>query len=163
MSTNESFEGRCTCGAVRYRLTSAPMFVQSCHCSWCRRESGTAFALNAIIEADRVVLIAGEPERVDTPSNSGKGQKYFRCPTCKIALWSNYGGAGDRLRFVRVGTLEHPENFPPDMHIFTAYKLPWVTLPPGAKAVPEYYDRTLYWPKESLVRRAAALGLPPES
>lgn len=160
MTGETGYEGRCTCGAVRYRLSSAPLFVQSCHCSWCRRESGTAFATNAIIEADRVTLLQGTPERVDTPSNSGKGQAVFRCPACRIALWSNYAGAGDKLRFVRVGTLENPENFPPDMQIFTAYKLPWVVLPEGMPAVPEYYDRKLYWPAASLARREAALGEP---
>ncbi len=157
MATDETFEGRCTCGAVRYRLTSAPMYVQSCHCRWCQRETGTAFALNAIIESDRVELLQGEPEAVDTPSNSGRGQTYFRCPACRIALWSNYAGAGKAMRFVRVGTLENPGEFPPDMHIYTSTKLPWVALPPGAKSVPEYYDREVHWPKDSLARRAAAL------
>jgi hypothetical protein len=158
MSTTDVYDGRCTCGEVRYRMASAPLFVNCCHCRWCQRESGTAFALNAIIEADRVELLQGEPMQVDTPSNSGKGQKYFRCPTCRIALWSNYAGAGDALRFVRVGTLENPDLFPPDIHIFTSSKQPWVVLPPGMPAVPEYYDRNIHWPKESLERRATALA-----
>lgn len=151
-------EGRCTCGAVRYRMTSAPMFVHACHCTWCQRESGTAFALNALIESERVQLLQGEPERVDTPSNSGKGQVIWRCPSCRIALWSNYGGAGDKVRFVRVGTLENPAACPPDIHIFTSTKQPWLVLPPGAKAVPEYYDSSKEWPAESLVRRRAIFG-----
>src|SRR5438552_3893092 len=111
--SSESFEGGCTCRAVRYRMTSRPMFVNCCHCRWCQRETGTAFALNAMIEADRVVLLEGKPEFVNTPSNSGKGQIIARCPSCHIALWSNYGGGGDRVRFVRVGTLDAPDNFPP--------------------------------------------------
>jgi hypothetical protein len=153
-----NFEGGCTCRAVRYRMTSAPIIVHCCHCRWCQREAGASFALNAMIEADRVVLLAGTPELVDTPSNSGKGQKYFRCPKCRIALWSNYAGAGDKLRFVRVGTLDEPDRLPPDIHIFTASKQPWLTLPPDVPAVPAYYDREDYWPKESLERRRAALG-----
>src|ERR1700693_3910728 len=97
-----SLEGACTCGAVRYRMTSPPMFVHCCHCRWCQRETGASFALNAMIEADRVELLAGEPETVMTPSNSGKGQKIARCPHCCVALWSNYGGGSDVIRFVRV-------------------------------------------------------------
>jgi hypothetical protein len=149
------YEGGCTCGAVRYRMTSTPMFVHCCHCTWCQRETGTAFALNAMIEADRVELLKGQVETVNTPSNSGKGQKITRCPTCRIALWSNYAGAGDAVRFVRVGTLDEPERVPPDIHIFTSTKQPWVVLPAKMPAVPEYYKASEYWPKESLERRAA--------
>jgi hypothetical protein len=150
--------GGCTCRAVRYHLTSVPLFVHCCHCRWCQRETGASFALNAMIEADRVVLDAGAPELVNTPSNSGKGQKITRCPMCKVALFSNYAGAGDAIRFVRVGTLDDPDRFPPDIHIFTASKQPWVMLSEGgAPAVPEYYDRQQYWPAESLERRRLLL------
>ena len=151
-------EGGCTCRAVRYQMISAPLFVHCCHCRWCQRETGASFALNALIEADRVIVRKGEPEVVATPSNSGKGQKIVRCPTCRIALWSNYAGAGDLLRFVRVGTLDDPDRLPPDIHIFTASKQPWVVLPQGTPAVAEYYDRDRYWPEESLERRRTLLA-----
>jgi len=148
-------DGGCTCGAVRYRMTTRPMFVHCCHCRWCQRETGSAFVLNALIEAERVVLLAGAPDMVDTPSASGKGQTIARCPSCRIALWSTYAGAGDKIRFVRVGTLDTPDSLPPDIHIYTMSKQPWVLLPPDTPAVSEYYDRKLYWPEESLARRAA--------
>jgi hypothetical protein len=154
----DMFDGGCTCRAVRYRMTSVPMFVNCCHCRWCQRETGAAFALNAMIEADRVILLQGEPEIVLTPSLSGKGQKISRCPVCRVALWSNYAGAGDAVRFVRVGTLDEPDRLPPDIHIFTASKQPWVILPPGTPAVAEYYDREKYWPAASLARRRALLA-----
>lgn len=150
-------EGGCTCRAVRYRIISAPLFVHCCHCRWCQRETGSSFALNAMIEADRVIVLTGEPEVVLTPSNSGKGQKIVRCLTCRIALWSHYAGAGDAVRFVRVGTLDEPDRLPPDIHIFTSSKQPWVVLPQGTPAVAEYYDREQYWPQESLERRRALL------
>ena len=153
--TTEStfFDGGCTCRFVRYRMTSTPLFVHCCHCRWCQRETGAAFALNAMIEADRVQLLEGEVERVDTPSNSGKGQKISRCPKCRIAVWSNYAGGGDAVNFIRVGTLDEPARHPPDVHIFTASKQPWVVLPPGTPAVAEYYQATELWPRESLDRR----------
>ena len=119
----DTFDGHCTCGAVRYRMTSRPLFVHCCHCRWCQRETGSAFAINAMIEADRVQLLQGEVEVVNTPSNSGKGQRISRCPQCRIALWSNYAGAGDAVRFIRVGTLDEPDRLPPDIHIFTSTAL----------------------------------------
>jgi len=157
VAVSESFEGKCTCGFVRYRMTSRPLFTNCCHCTWCQRETGASFALNAMIEADRVELLAGEPVVVDTPSNSGKGQRISRCPKCHVALWSNYAGAGDKVRFVRVGTLLEPARIPPDIHIFTSTRQPWVVIPPGMPAVDEYYDRAKYWPRESLQRREAML------
>ncbi len=152
------YTGRCTCGAVRYELTSRPLFVHCCHCRWCQRETGSAFVMNAMIEADRVLVLQGTPLVVLTPTLSGKGQKIARCPTCHVALWSNYAGAGDGIRFVRVGTLDEPDRLPPDIHIFTESKQPWVVLPTGVAAVPEYYDRKEYWPKDSLERRARLLA-----
>ena len=148
-------EGGCTCRHVRYRMETPPVFVHCCHCRWCQRETGSAFVLNALIEADRVTLLSGEVAVIDTPSASGRGQKIARCPHCHVAVWSNYSGAGPKVRFVRVGTLDNPDLLPPDIHIFTSSKQPWVVLPPGVPAVPEYYDMNEYWPEESLQRRNA--------
>ncbi len=158
MSTPYPLDGGCDCGAVRYRLETAPMFVNCCHCRWCQRESGASFALNAMIETDRVTLLGAAPAFVDTPSASGKGQKIARCPACRIALWSHYAGAGPGIAFVRVGTLDDPDAVPPDAHIFTASKQPWVVLPAGVPAFAEYYDRRSLWPAASLARREAALS-----
>ncbi len=151
-------EGGCACGAVRYRMSGGPLFVHCCHCRWCQRETGAAFALNAMIEAGRVVLLKGAPEAVPTPSESGRGQRIARCPECRVALWSNYAGAGDAIRFVRVGTLDEPDRLPPDIHIYTASKQPWVVIPPGVPAVPEYYNARDHWPAASLARRKVLKG-----
>jgi hypothetical protein len=150
--------GGCDCRQVRYRMESPPMFVHCCHCRWCQRETGASFALNALIEADRMTLLAAAPGIVDTPSQSGRGQKIARCPRCHVALWSHYAGAGPSIMFVRVGTLDEPDRLPPDIHIYTSSKQPWVVLPPGTPAVPEYYEREKLWPPESLARREAALN-----
>lgn len=155
MDTDISHDGGCTCRFVRYRMTSPPLVVHCCHCRWCQRETGAAFALNALIEADRVVLLHGEVDMIDTPSASGRGQRIARCPSCRIAVWSNYAGAGESVRFVRIGTLDQPDRLPPDIHIYTGSKQPWVILPPGTPAVPEYYDAAAVWPADSLARRAA--------
>jgi hypothetical protein len=154
---DDSFDGGCTCRFVRYRM-GAPMIVHCCHCRWCQRETGSAFVLNAMIESDRVSLLEGDVEVVHTPSASGRGQRISRCPNCRIAVWSNYSGAGDALRFVRVGTLDDPDRFPPNVHIFTASKQPWVVLPAGVPAVLEYYKAAEVWSKESLERRAQVMA-----
>jgi hypothetical protein len=151
-------EGGCACGAVRYRLKREPMFVHCCHCTSCQTETGTAFALNALIESDQVETFEGKPEAVMTPSESGKGQQVWRCPDCKVAVWSNYGGAGDKIRFVRVGTLDKPHGIEPDIHIYTRSKLPWVHIPKEALAAEAYYNTKELWPEESLERRRALLG-----
>jgi hypothetical protein len=157
-------EGGCTCRQVRYRLTGKPMIVHACHCRWCQRETGSVHALNALYEADRVVHTAAEPELIETPSESGKGQRIARCPLCKVAVWSNYAGAGPAARFVRVGTLDNPDLCPPDVHIYTASKQPWVVIPAGAKAFAEYYRLAEVWPPDSIERRRvmrAKAGLAP--
>jgi len=148
-------EGGCTCRHVRYRMSGKPLFVNCCHCRWCQRETGSAFVLNAMIEAERVQLLEGEVQMIDTPSNSGKGQRVARCPKCFVALWSHYAGAGQALSFVRVGTLDDPESQTPDAHIFTSSKQPWVQLPAGVPAFAEFYKPAEQWPQDSLDRYAA--------
>jgi hypothetical protein len=158
MSVNSfPIEGGCDCKAVRYRIESTPLFVHCCHCRWCQRESGASFALNALIEADRVTNLGVMPEVVNTPSQSGLGQNIARCPNCRIAVWSNYAGFGPLVDFIRVGTLDNPDVLPPDIHIFTQSKQPWVVLAAGVPVVPQYYDREQYWPRESLARRQKIL------
>jgi hypothetical protein len=149
-----TYDGGCTCRHVRYRMISKPLFVHCCHCRWCQRETGSAFVLNAMIEADRVQLLEGGVVVIDTPSQSGKGQRISRCSTCQVAVWSNYAGAGDAIRFVRVGTLDEPASLPPDIHIYTLSKQPWLVLPPDVPAEPEFYKLSTRWPAASLQRRA---------
>jgi hypothetical protein len=147
-------EGGCSCGAVRYRLTSAPMFVHCCHCLDCQRQTGSAFVLNALIETDRVELLSGAPQPTAMPTDSGRPHRIFRCPKCQTAVWSEYGGVA-KLRFVRVGTLDRPAVLSPDVHIYTRSKQPWVALPAGVPAFEAYYDSKTLWPAASLERRRA--------
>jgi hypothetical protein len=152
----QTFEGGCACGAVRYSLTSEPMFTHCCHCLDCQRQTGSAFVLNALIETDRIALLSGEPRPVSVPTDSGRPHDVYRCPGCQTALWSDYGRR-PTIRFVRVGTLDDPAALPPDVHIFTRSKLPWVGLPVEVPAFEVYYDTKALWPKASLERRRAIL------
>jgi len=159
---NECFEGGCACGYVRYKMTSRPMIVHGCHCRWCQRESGASFAVNALIEADRVLITKGEVAEIIVPSESGAGQKFARCPKCQVTLWSNYldmtGGLAELVRFIRVGTLDNPDPFSPDVHIYISTKQPWVILPPDAPAFDEFYVVADIWSSESFARRTALLN-----
>ena len=149
-------EGGCACAEVRYRLMSEPMFVHCCHCRNCQRQTGSAFVINLLIEAEHVELLAGEPLAVETPRDDGSSQRIFRCPTCEVAIYSEYGRP--EVLFVRAGTLDDPCSVEPDIHIYTRSKLPWVRLPEGALAVDAYYDSSQVWPPESLERRQALFG-----
>ncbi len=148
-----TFEGGCACGRARYRMTSEPLFVHCCHCLRCQRETGSAFVLNALIETDRLDIVSGAPTAVSVPTDSGKSHRIFRCDACGTAIASEYGGV-EKLRFVRVGTLDQPHALKPDVHIYTRSKVPWVALPAGAAAFEAYYNSKTLWPAESLRRRA---------
>ena len=154
---SHSLEGGCFCRKVRYRLTSAPMFVHCCHCRNCQVQTGSAFVLNALIETARIEKLCGEPEITTVESGSGDPHDIYRCPDCRTAVWSDYGRRPG-LRFVRVGTLDDPTALSPDVHIFTRSKLPWVRLPENANSCEAYYDTEKLWPPESLERRRAILG-----
>ena len=152
MSDESVPEGGCTCGAVRYRLKARPIIVHCCHCTWCQRETGSAFAVNAVIEATQVELTKGKPERTVLPSASGKGQAVWRCANCGVTVWSNYPQAGPNIHFIRVGTLDKPSRIQPDIHIYTSSKQPWVILPEGIPAVAEFYNSAEVWSVESAAR-----------
>jgi hypothetical protein len=155
------YDGGCTCRFVRYRMTAKPLIVHCCHCRWCQRETGASFALNALVEADRVQVLNGDVEVIDTPSQSGRGQRISRCPQCLVAVWSSYAGFGDTVRFIRVGTLDEPDRCPPEIHIYTQSKQPWVALRAGTPATLEFYKVAKQWPAESLERLAAVRAKSP--
>jgi hypothetical protein len=149
-------EGGCSCGSVRYRLASDPLFVHCCHCLNCQRQTGSAFVINLLIEADRVELLADAPQPVEVPRDDGTTQRVFRCSRCQVAVFSEYGLPA--LRFVRAGTLDHPTAITPDVHIFTRSKVSWIALPESAPAFEIYYDTQALWPAASLERLAALLA-----
>lgn len=151
----QTYDGGCSCGAVRFRLTAEPMFVHCCHCLDCQKQTGSAFAINALYETDRIEILSGAPEPVSMPTDSGRPHDIYRCPQCKVALWSDYGRR-PYLRFVRVATLDTPHAITPDVHIYTRSKVPWVGLPADVPAFDEFYDMKTEWPAEAQERRKAA-------
>lgn len=155
----ENLEGGCTCGKVRYRFKRAPMITHCCHCTWCQRETGSAFVVNTLIETSQLELLGDAPEIIDTPSASGKGQQIARCTHCRVAVWSHYPTAREAAAFVRAGTLDDKQAITPDVHIFTASKPGWVTLTDGKPAFEEFYaDRLAIWGREAMDRWDALMA-----
>ena len=152
-----SLLGGCTCGGIRYCLGAPPLFVHCCHCRWCQRETGSAFAVNALIETAHISVMQGAVVRAELPSPSGRGQTLVRCPDCGLTLWSHYALGREKIAFIRTGTLDDPAALPPDIHIYTSTRRPWVILPDGVPAVPEYYRRNDYWPVATIERYRSAL------
>lgn len=146
-------EGGCACGAVRYRLTSEPLFVHCCHCLSCQRQTGSAFVVNLLVERGRVEVTNGMPQPIDAPRDDGPPQRIHRCPECQVAVFSEYGEP--EVLFVRGGTLDDPTGVRPDVHIYTRSKVAWVSLPEDTPAFDVYYDLEELWPAESRRRYAA--------
>ena len=153
----------------RYLMMRRPVFVHARHCTWCQRETRSAFALNALIGAANVEVLAGAPEAVATTSHSGQGQIVLRCPACRVALWSHFGGAG-RVAFVRVARLDAPSACPPDIHIFTSTKQDWLSLDGRVPVMADYavmadypvmadyHDWKKHLPTERIARRETMLA-----
>lgn len=150
-------EGHCSCGAVRYRLLDRPLFTHACHCTWCHRESGSAFAIHAVIETELIELTAGPGQETRLPTPSGLGQVVIRCPGCNVALWCHYDGTRD-LAYLKTGTLSRPQDCPPEAHIYVASKPDWLVLGGSIPALPGYYDWRVQWPAASVARRQAMLA-----
>ena len=154
----EQFAGRCACGAIRYRMESAPIVTHCCHCTWCQRETGSSYVLNALIESDRLTVTHGEAQEILTPSASGKGQRIYRCPDCQVALWSHYAGFGDKISFVRGGTLDQARQLTPDIHVFTSTQQPWVQIPAEHLSFDEFYKLKEQWSDEQRARLRQAMS-----
>lgn len=152
-------DGGCACGTVRFRFLAAPLYVHCCHCTRCQRETGGPFAHHAMIEFSQFALLSGEAEFVSVPTDSGNTHWVARCPSCRTAMWNEYGTRPSITRYVRVGTFDTPAALPPLAHIFTKSKQSWLTLPEAALTFRSYYDPKKVWPAESLARYEAAKQL----
>ena len=134
------------------------MVTHCCHCTWCQRETGSSYVINALIESDRLTVTQGVAQEVLTPTASGNGQKIYRCADCRVALWSHYAGFGDKISFVRVGTLDDAGQVVPDIHVFTSTKQPWVQIPDEHRSFDEFYKLKEQWPDEERARLRQAMG-----
>jgi hypothetical protein len=152
-------DGGCECGRVRYRIEGEPIFVNCCHCRQCQKLSGSAFAMNAMIERDRVEVTAGA-EALESARGGGA-----RCSECGVILWGTHRFFCDAILFLRVGTLDEGERLAPSAHFFLRSKHSWVPVPDGIPAfetLPGPGDPPLFGPEaDARVRAAGGLRLAP--
>lgn len=155
MAVTYPMSGGCSCGSVRYELTGELMFLNCCHCTDCQRDAGSAFALNGVVEAERIRVTKGEVSTVMVPTPSGRGQIKYYCAECATTLWNDYGGKKYQI-FLRTGTLDEAGALAPDVHIYVRSKQPWMHIPEGVPQFETFYSMKDVWPAEALARRAAA-------
>jgi hypothetical protein len=154
-------EGGCDCGAVRYALSNSPLIVHACHCRDCQRLSGSVYAVNIWIEKEFVELLAGTLSKYERKGGSGSPHEVHRCSRCGTHVLNDYRRAPGSYWWVRVGTLDDPAAFAPDLHLYTRSKHPSVHLPEGVPVFEAYYDRAQVWPAASLARMEAHLRARP--
>lgn len=148
--------GGCHCAAVRYRILTAPLFCYACHCIDCQKDTGSAFALHAVIEAFNIKVISETRPKLLTliqdPSKPQAKSRHSLCPKCGTVLWGNDPQWDHAVSNVRIGTLDFPGIMEPDMHMFVGSKLGWIDLPKDAKTSRRGFDYKTTWPKSSLKR-----------
>lgn len=148
-------EGGCTCGALRYSIQGAPIFVNNCYCTLCQRQTGSTSVVNAFYETERFTLLSGALSMNSVPAGSGKPHEIHRCSACGTAIFSHYPRLGGLGLGLRVGTLDDSSTFKPDAAIFTASKMPWVALPDGVPAYEAAYNAKELLPEDRLARLMA--------
>jgi len=148
---NKSLEGRCICGQVKYELTEKPLFTQACHCKDCKILTGSSYVVNSSV-LENTLFIEGEiTSSIELKGGSGAPCKVYFCIKCGTYMYTDYSSAVGRLN-VRTKTLDNANQFPPQVHIFTKDKDPWLNLKDNVICFEKMYDPKTTWPKESIER-----------
>ena len=126
--------GRCLCGAIHYESDADPVMSAACHCTHCRRQTGTAFSVIVAVPADSLV-VNGDTLRVyDDIGTSGLPVLRKFCGNCGSPLFTDVKAYED-LVFIKAGTLDDPENIQVGAEIWCDSKLSWSSL---ADDVPKF-------------------------
>ena len=150
MKNGEKLTGGCMCGQVKYQITEKPLFTQACHCKDCKVLTGSSYVVNSSI-LENTLIVEGEVSSAELKAGSGASCKTYFCAKCGTYVYADYDSAVKRLT-VRTKTLDSPEKFPPQVHIFTKDKDPWLNLSEDTVCFKEMYDPKKIWPEESLKR-----------
>ena len=133
-SDERPLTGSCQCGAVRYRIDAEPIAFFACHCSECRKQSGSVHGLSLIVPSGALSVTAGAPSRWSRATDQGADMTCWFCGTCGNRLYHQSSGWPDELS-VKAGTLDQPVDVSAAVHIWTGSKLPSARLPDGAVQV----------------------------
>ena len=150
MKNNQSLTGGCICGQVKYQIIDKPLFTQACHCKDCKVLTGSSYVVNSSI-LENTLIVEGEVSSTELKAGSGASYKTYFCTKCGTYVYADYDSAVGRLT-VRTKTLDNSEKFPPQVHIFTKDKDPWLNLSEDVICFKEMYDQKKTWPEESLNR-----------
>jgi hypothetical protein len=129
-------EGGCNCRAVRYRIDGPPLSVAACHCTNCRRQSGSAYSVNIVVKASAVTVEGELASYLDHDTSSGHPVLREFCGTCGSPVRST-PQANPKIVVIKAGTADHPESLAPKLHIWTRTCLPWVDIPADMPSFPE--------------------------
>lgn len=151
--------GGCACGAVRYTVSGDPIFVNNCHCRLCQRQTGSTSVVNAFYESERIALLSGTLVEFETEAGSGGPHIIRRCADCGTAIMSHYPRLGRHGAGLRVGTLDDPASVTPDAVVFSASRMPWVSLPESVPVFEAAYDPRAILPAERFERLKALAGI----
>lgn len=134
----QTFEGSCLCGAVRYRFTGAPTKITHCHCTDCRKHGGTAFATFMEVPRSRFSYLKGENELVTHVAATGTKRSFCRICGSSLAGWTEE----DRdYTYITAATLDTRLEQRPDYHIFVRSKVPWLDIKDGLPQHPAYPEK----------------------
>ena len=148
MKNNEKLKGECICGQVKYHITEKPLFTQACHCKDCKVLTGSSYVVNSSV-LENTLIIEGEVSSTELKAGSGASCKTYFCTKCGAYVYADYESAIKRLT-LRTKTLDNPKKFPPQVHIFTKDKDPWLNLSEDVICFKEMYDQKKIWPEDSL-------------
>jgi hypothetical protein len=151
MKNNKLLKGGCMCGEVRYKITEQPLFTQACHCKNCKVLTGSSYIVNTSVLENTLIVEGKISSSVELKAGSGAAYRVYFCGKCGAYIYADYDSAIGRLT-LRVKTLDNPDEFPPQVHIFVKDKDPWLNLTDDAICFEKMYDPKTTWPEESLNR-----------
>jgi hypothetical protein len=126
-------EGGCVCGAVRYRMKAEPQIGVVCHCTWCQRRSGSAFAFMAYFNEADIEFLRGKMTMYEHRSDeTGQWLRTEFCPACGTTVTHTIE-LRPGLRAIAAGTMDDPEGFRVDRHVWARSARPWVAIPVGVE------------------------------
>src|SRR3954447_9351488 len=119
--------GGCACGGVRFEVASPFLRWTNCHCSLCRRHSGTFGAMTLRAPRDSFRLLDGADLLTAYDPGGGRARKVF-CSVCGSSLFCGQWPAGEEIA-IRAGALDGDPGIRPQLHIFVDSRAPWDELP----------------------------------
>src|SRR5471032_2664920 len=139
----ELHEGGCTCGTIRYQTSGQPLRVTICHCKWCQRRTGTAFAVESVFNIDQVRMLQGSVARYRQVSDeSGRWLLTEFCANCGANIGFTLE-AVPGIRTIAAGTFDNPEWISSQKqlfrHVFVRSAWDWSEIPKDVEQYEKHF------------------------